>query len=98
MSTVAEHLALLEFFQEMRWDRNPANRAYSGFTPEASLFCDVHLKELVATQEASAMVAARLDVERRLREQHPDAAERLIAAWLAARAALAGDQAEKDQA
>lgn len=81
MSTVAEHLALLEFYREMRYDRNPVNRAYSDFTMEASLFCEVHLNELVAGQSPGAMEEARLEVEKRLRGQHPDAAERLIAAW-----------------
>lgn len=89
MSTVAEHLALLEFFLEMRYDRDPANRSFSGFTNEASMFCDVHLKDLVASQSPASMEAARLDVEKRLREQHPAIAERLIAAWKAATVAQA---------
>ena len=86
MSTVAEHLAALEFMLELKYAREHTLRLYSGFTPEAAMFCEVHLKELVAAQTPEDMAAAREDFKRRIREQHPDVAERLIAAVEAATA------------
>lgn len=85
MSTVAEHVAALECMLEMRYSKDANVRRHSAFSQEAAMFCEVHLEELAALVEPDALAAARLDVERRYREQLPGMAEQIIQEWADAR-------------
>jgi hypothetical protein len=73
MSTIAEHLALIEALRLT--NRNDAAHQ------ESWLFTNVHWQDLVAMVPADEMESARVQTEQRLRDQHPAHAEKLIADW-----------------
>lgn len=90
MSTIAEHLAALEFYRANRhtsehgYQPQVANTAMQ----EAFLFFDVHLDELIAERSPEEMRLARLAVERVAKDNMPAA----IAAFMVSvyREVLAG--------
>lgn len=73
MSTVAEHLALIEMLRLA----NLNDAAHQ----ESWLLTNVHWQDLVAMIPSAEMVAARLQTEQRIRDQHPAQAEERIAEW-----------------
>lgn len=77
MSTVAEHLAAIEFYRTVGLHEAAHNEGW--------LFLNVHWKELAEAHPADEMADARDAFEKRVREQHPTpAAEARIAEWRAA--------------
>ena len=76
MSSIAEHLAAFEFYK--------ANGQHQLAADEGYMFLQVHWQELIDTHSPSVMAIGRDEFERRIREQHPDVAERLVKAWRAA--------------
>jgi|GEM_PF-2477543 len=75
MSTVAEHLAMLELYDAL--DRR------EGFYQEAYLFTQVHWRDLLALIPATDMDMARSEIEQSIHVQHPEKAAELIARWRA---------------
>ena len=73
MSTIDEHLAMLEMYK--------ANGEHDLFYTEAHLFTQVHWKEMVAERAPESMSDARATIEARLREQHGERAEQFIQKW-----------------
>lgn len=77
MSTVAEHIAILEFYK--------TNERHAHFHEAAWLFTQTHWRELAAYVPTAEMAAGRASVAAMLREQHgPESADPLIAKWTAA--------------
>jgi len=79
MSTVAEHLALIEMLRLA----NLHDAAYQ----ESWMLTNVHWQDMVAMIPAAEMEAARAQTEQRIRDQHPAVAEQRIAEWRAKRPA-----------
>lgn len=75
MSTIAEHLATLEMYRSM------GRRGDDFFYQEAYMFTQVHWKELIGLIEPAEFTAAREQVESRMRDQHPQQAEEILAKW-----------------
>jgi hypothetical protein len=72
MSTVAEHLALLEFYQ--------ATDSKSQFDSEANLLVKAHLKELIDSIPADEMKYARKHTRQALLDMSPLSTD-LIQVW-----------------
>ena len=78
MSTISEHLAELEMYAANGYGNNFASAAY--------LFTQVHWRDLMDLFPAAEIESARLQTEKRLRDQHGSAADAWIEKWQASRA------------
>lgn len=90
MSTIAEHVAVLEMLA--------ANNRWDAFHSEGWMFLQVHFRDLGALCGSDAMEQARKTTEQRMREQHPDQADALIAKWHAAKGVDFGDDSYRRSA
>jgi len=73
MSTLVEHLAVMELYKAIGNDQC--------FDMESYLLGKAHFRELIELQNQEAMQSAREALEMEWRRIHPDRAEEMISAW-----------------
>lgn len=79
MSSVAEHLCMIELYKALGSD--------GGVQIEvALLFEKHHFKDLLNLIDESEMAAARTSISESLKKNHPERADEFIAEWMAWRA------------
>lgn len=75
MSTVAQHLAVMEMYRSL------GRVGDDSFYNESYLLTQTHLKDMIALIPDTEMQLARAEIEQRCREQHGEKAEVWISKW-----------------